>query len=433
MESNPDYAIELLSQCVIGDSGNIPFLHSFLATLKKKHGPPKAKGSLAALWGTSHGGMKKAAAAKNWRDVVKQGVHIIRSSPYDAVCLLAMANACKNLEQNEAQRSYLRAALEAAPADVEVNKQCAAFLKSCGEFDQAIACWLRISNVPKFSDEAQKAMSELHVEKTIVAGNGLVGRESATKKSSDNIDESSSTVPRITLLRQAIEKNPADVESYLELADLVEKDESIEEAQKVLNRALSASGGDMKVVEHIEDRQLRWAKHGMHIAEKRFESERTEANKETLEKLKTGILKQEIDVFSARTSRYPENTSWRYELAMRLKAIGNYPEAIKEFQKSLQDVRRKGVVSLELGECFQKIKQHQLAMRNYSTAVDSLTDRETDLRKRALYRAGVLAAGLEDLESAKKYLSVLAELDYGYRDVAQRLDKLDSVPDKSAE
>ena len=276
-------------------------------------------------------------------------------------------------------------------------------------------------------------MSELHVEKTIVAGNGLVGRESATKKSSDNIDESSSTVPRITLLRQAIEKNPADVESYLELADLVEKDESIEEAQKVLNRALSASGGDMKVVEHIEDRQLRWAKHGMHIAEKRFESERTEANKETLEKLKTGILKQEIDVFSARTSRYPENTSWRYELAMRLKAIGNYPEAIKEFQKSLQDVRRKGVVSLELGECFQKIKQHQLAMRNYSTAVDSLTDRETDLRKRALYRAGVLAAGLEDLESAKKYLSVLAELDYGYRDVAQRLDKLDSVPDKSAE
>lgn len=177
----------------------------FLPRLKK-HGPPKAKGSLAALWGTSHGGMKKAAAAKNWRDVVKQGVHIIRSSPYDAVCLLAMANACKNLEQNEAQRSYLRAALEAAPADVEVNKQCAAFLKSCGEFDQAIACWLRISNVPKFSDEAQKAMSELHVEKTIVAGNGLVGRESATKKSSDNIDESSSTVPRITLLRQAIEK-----------------------------------------------------------------------------------------------------------------------------------------------------------------------------------------------------------------------------------
>jgi hypothetical protein len=88
------------------------------------------------------------------------------------------------------------------------------------------------------------------------------------------------------------------------------------------------------------------------------------------------------------------------------------------------------VVALELGECFQKIKQYQLAMQNYVTAVEALTDREIELRKRALYRAGVLAAGLEDLDGAKKYLSMLAGLDFGYRDVAQRLDKLGSVKDK---
>jgi hypothetical protein len=96
----------------------------------------------------------------------------------------------------------------------------------------------------------------------------------------------------------------------------------------------------------------------------------------------------------------------------------------------LGDSRRKGIVALELGECFQKIKQYQLAMQNYVTAVETLTDREPDLRKRALYRAGVLASGLEDLDSAKKYLSALAGLDFGYRDVAHRLDKLGSVKDK---
>jgi hypothetical protein len=92
-------------------------------------------------------------------------------------------------------------------------------------------------------------------------------------------------------------------------------------------------------------------------------------------------------------------------------------------------VRKKGVISLELGECFQRIKQYQLAMRNYVTAVDLLTDRELELRKRALYRAGVLAAGLDDADSAKKYLSTLAGLDFSYRDVAQRLDKLNSIRD----
>ena len=103
------------------------------------------------------------------------------------------------------------------------------------------------------------------------------------------------------------------------------------------------------------------------------------------------------------------------------------------FRKSLQDARRKGAVSLELGECFQKIKQYQLAMRNYQAAVETLTDRELELRKRALYRAGVLAAGLDDVDSARKYLSTLAGLDFGYRDVAQRLDKLASAKDKGAD
>jgi hypothetical protein len=55
-----------------------------------------------------------------------------------------------------------------------------------------------------------------------------------------------------------------------------------------------------------------------------------------------------------------------------------------------------------------------------------------DLRKRALYRAGVLSAGLDDVDSARKYLSTLAELDFGYRDVAERLDKLTSAKDKGS-
>ena len=127
--------------------------------------------------------------------------------------------------------------------------------------------------------------------------------------------------------------------------------------------------------------------------------------------------------------RYPENIVWKYELAMRLKGAGNHAEAIRHFQEVLQDPRHKGQVSLELGECFQKIKQYQLAMQNYQTAVELLTDRELELRKRALYRAGVLASGLGDADTARKHLATLAGLDFGYRDVAERLDKLGSGHD----
>jgi tetratricopeptide (TPR) repeat protein len=151
-----------------------------------------------------------------------------------------------------------------------------------------------------------------------------------------------------------------------------------------------------------------------------------------MERLRSAQLKYEIEVYAARAARYPENITWKYELAMRLKAAGNHAEAIKNFQEVLHDVRRRGAVALELGECFQKIRQYTLAMRNYQTAVDLLTDRENDLRKRALYRAGVLATGLDDVDAARKYLSTLAELDFGYRDVAERLDKLTPGKDKGS-
>ena len=197
----------------------------------------------------------------------------------------------------------------------------------------------------------------------------------------------------------------------------------------MLTQALAASGNDLKVQEHIEDRQIRWSRHRVTLAEKRLGEDDSAENQQLLARLRAEHVKREIDVYAARCSRYPENMLWKYELAMRLKAAGNYAEAIRNFQAVLQDPRRKGAVALELGECFQKIRQFELAMQNYKAAVDSLTEREMDLRKRALYRAGVLATGLGDSDSGRRYLSDLAGLDFGYRDVRERLAKLGTATD----
>jgi tetratricopeptide (TPR) repeat protein len=344
-----------------------------------------------------------------------------------------MAKACGELGFHEVHPIYLRAALDAAPADPEVNRACADYLEVRGEYDQAIACWRRIGNAKGMGEEAERKITKLQVDKTFAKGLGLEGRQApkphpAAGSGTPVVKER----PRGEVLRETIAADPTNVDAALELADLLEKEATIDEAEKVLLGTLAASGNDLKVREHLEDRQLRWARHRVHVAESRFGAEGTPDNKATLDRLRAAQLKQEIDIYSARTQRYPENMTWRYELALRLKAAGNYTEAIKQFQDLLQDPRRKGGVALELGECFQRIKQYDLAMRNYQAAVDALGDREMDLRKRALYRAGVLASARQDIDSAQKYLSELGGLDFGYRDVAERLDKLASGKDKGS-
>ena len=68
-----------------------------------------------------------------------------------------------------------------------------------------------------------------------------------------------------------------------------------------------------------------------------------------------------------------------------------------------------------------------LVPRNYEQAIEACDDPNDAARKLALYRAGVLSTGLRELDRAERHLNELAGLDFGYRDVAERLDKLNRL------
>lgn len=415
-KGNYDYAIELFGSCVIGDPASPAYLQKLLETLAKKHAGKKAGGLGSLLAAGSRGSLKRLVASGKAAEAIKTGIGVLKGNPSDTSCLLGLADACRALGCQETEGLFLRRALDVAPRDPSVNKQCAAYMERLGQYNQAIACWQRIAEVKGVKEEAQREIGRLSVEKT--------------RNDLDNRGGKSPTAapgePPLEVLRRRLAEVPTDSEAAFELADLLEREGTIEEAEQVLSDALAASGNDLKVREHLEDRQVRWAKRRLMLAEKQLAAADGEAQRETVSRLRRALLQQEIEIYAARNDRYPENAAWKYELALRLKAIGSYAEAIKHFQEVLLDARRRGAVALELGECFQKIKQYPLAMRNYQSALEHLGDREMELRKRALYRAGVLAAALKDRDAAQKHLSTLAELDFGYRDVAARLEKINA-------
>ncbi|MDZ4819779.1 MAG: tetratricopeptide repeat protein [Planctomycetota bacterium] len=428
-----DYATDLFVQCVEGDPASLDYLQAFLKNLYKKYNNnKKGAGFFAGFKGRATKATQWASPQKDWPAVIKNGLTLLKLNPWDTTALTNIAAACEALHCQEAQLGWLRAALEVDAKDPDINRLCALALGKQGHFDQAIVCWARVEKARPNDEEAQRSISQMQVEKTTAQINHRSEREaaSAAAEKAAETDSGGIRLTRQQVLQQTIASNPADIDAYLELGELHTREERFNEAERILRSALEASGGDLRVREQYEELHLKRSKAQVAMAERRASQENTDEARSLHQRMKGELNRLEIEVFRARSDRYPAMTSWKIELGIRLKRSGNFTDAIKTLQEARNDVKRKGLVLLELGECFQQIKQYKLAMTNYVLAIEALTDKDLDTRKKALYRAGVLAMGLDELETAERWLSELAGLEFGYRDVAERLDKIASVRHK---
>ncbi len=440
-----DYANQLFSQCVAEDPGSILYLQHFFANLQNKYGDNKKGAKLAGLKIKSHrAALRKAASKGKWEAALQAGCAALALNPWDISSLLAMATAYDELQIDECQLFYLRWAMGVDANDPAVNRQAAFTLQRMGQFDQAIACWQRVAQAKPQDEEARQAISRLSVEKTIHQGGystaSLGGGEegnaetkvsvaqfSKQAKDGGGAEESLSPEER---LKAAIIANPTDVESYLQLADICMGEARYSDAEYVLTRASDAAGSaDFRVHERLEDVLLRRAAQQLAIAEQQAQQDPSKENKLLAKKIRRQVNQVELEVYVAKSDRDPNNTQLKYELGTRLKNAGKHKEAITAFQGARGDPKQRAKVLLELGECFQRIEQYKLALSNYEEAIEACTEQDSETRRLALYRAGVLSTGMKELDRADRHLTELAGLDFSYRDVADRLDKLNQLRD----
>ena len=443
-----DYANQLFSQCVSEDPANVVYLQGFLGNLQKKYGNNKKGAKFAALKIKSHrSALNKAAEKGAWMAAFQAGCNALALNPWDTTTLVAMAEACRELHIDECQLTYLRWGLDADPKDPTVNRHAALALTRMGQFDQAIACWHRVELAKPHDEEALQAISRLSVEKTIQKGgydNSMLGPQAngaeakpmsvarfskgATTTTAE--EDAEAALPLEQRMQTAIAKDPAAVENYFRLADMYLYEQRLDEAQAILERAQQATGGgDLQVRERLEDLQLRRVARQAAAAQQHFEHEQSADAKQLLDRARQQANQVELEVYATRVDRDPNNPRLQFELGMRLKKAGKPKQAITALQAARSDPKRRALVLLELGECFQKIEQYKLALSHYEQAIEICESGDEEVRKLSLYRAGVLATGLRELDRAERHLAELAGLDYGYRDVSDRLDKISGLRD----
>lgn len=437
-----DYAHSILVECVVNDPGNLVYVEAMLQNLQKKYRNNKRGAWLGGFGG--RGPLKKAAAKKDWNDVLRLGPAVLKKNPWDVATLRALADACAAYGYHEVELRYLKSALDANPKDPAVNRHCALSLARIGQFDQAIVCWERVDEIRRGDVEAQQMISELQIEKTRQRGRfggeprRTGGPASAPAPVADEPPPPAAEEPprrqvRLTPrqeLEQQIANHPTDLTAYFELAQLHLNEGRDAEALHVLHKALGASGNSHQVQERIEDVEIIRKQHQLAVAEKQAAHNPTEETKHLVEQLRSDLQRFEWEVFYRRAERYPQDPEIQFQLGLRLKRLEKPREALSCFEAARKAAARRAEAELEMGECWQLLKQYGKALECYRRAAQHATIEQAEIHKRSLYRAAVLATALQNLDTAESCFVELLQLDPTYKDVATRLDKVREIRHK---
>lgn len=444
---NYKYAADMFQPCFVADPANLEYAQVFLQNLHNLYENNKKGSSGAALMGMSaKSAMKKAIGKKELRSVIKSATDLLLLNPWDVTTLLAAADALQELGATDTHLFFLKAALQTNPKDPKLNKLAALSLAKLGDFAQAIVCWHRVEEAKPGDPEALKMISQLTIERTMPrekmvdtkpaagkvsapAGAASAGTGSGSGSGSSGSPKSQpQAAPELSeeqQLQAKINQNPTGKSGYLQLAEYYIHHNQLKHAERALEQGLAAVGaGDLELRGKLEDVQIVRVTRQLELAERQAAADPSEENLKLLKRIKAEQNRVELGIYASRCEMSPNNDSLRFELGVRLKRAGKFTEAIENLQRAIGEGKRKAATHLELGECFQWKKIASLAKTNYLAAIEHSRDRDPDVLKLALYRAGVLASHESDWTTAERHFTELAGLDYGFRDVADRLDKL---------
>ena len=96
--------------------------------------------------------------------------------------------------------------------------------------------------------------------------------------------------------------------------------------------------------------------------------------------------------------------------------------AIAELQQAVKDPRKKAEAQFLLGRAFQQKNLGDLALGQFEKALQA--SGQGQLAKDSLYEMGSLCEQLGRRDQAIQHFARILEQDIGFKDVAQRIDRL---------
>ncbi len=220
---------------------------------------------------------------------------------------------------------------------------------------------------------------------------------------------------------KAVEETPGNVNKVNTLVELLCRRETDEGEKRAIDLLVAhyKKYGDLIYKQYAQDISIKQSRRKARRARDAGDSDRAR-------ELSSKLLKFEIKVYQERVKQYPTENRWKYELARRLFQAGLFDDAIPQFQGARADPKLRMQADLHLGRCFFEKKYYPQAIGTLKKAVEAYEIPEDTVGKNLQYW---LARSLEDSgegDEARDVYGKILELDYNFRDVRDRLERLQS-------
>jgi tetratricopeptide (TPR) repeat protein len=227
--------------------------------------------------------------------------------------------------------------------------------------------------------------------------------------------------------RKALEADAQSTEKIRKLANALadlEHDKSFEEAIKLLEENY-VKLRDFSLKKLAGELQIKRFKTLARKTKAKIEADsKDDKSRQEFRKISDNLLKIEIEHFKLCVENYPTDAKMKFEYGSRLIQTKQYDQAIPVLQEASQDPKNKIAAMDKLGVCFFNKGWYTDAIDIFQEAIKSYEFEDDAVAKDLRYN---LARSFEqdgDLEQALAIYRKLAQLDYSYKDVRIRVDKL---------
>ena len=389
---NWDFAVQMYLEGIRREPGNIERGHQqlFQVALKRKAAGGKPAGFMDAM---------KLRKAKDPLESLVNAEHLMAKDPGRIEHMAGVLRAAEKLELPGVIKWICGLILEVERVANRPNKNVLKMIVDAyytiEEYASALAaCDLALRSNPEdgvLLDMARDLSARQTIKQGQYDGEGSFVKSVRDLKKQEDLSEKDKMVQSREFLEKDLERARTEYEAAPTVAGKINglaeallrmQDESYEnEAIDVLNKAfLESKSYSFKI--KIDDVRMRQKR-------RRYAKLVGEDHKdEAMAYLQNEMLPFELEIYADRARNYPTDMAIKFELGRRQVLAGQTDEAIDTYRKALE--------------------------------FDPSEDRAKDLH----YFLAVALKGTGDKQEALNHFSVVAQMDYNYRDVRQQIDEI---------